>query len=57
MANLANQALRIQTVLDIQGWIDMVEDHHPIVVELVHKFYANLHMRCGNSFHIWLKAS
>jgi hypothetical protein len=55
MANLAHQAPRIQTVLDIQGWTNMVEDHHPIVVELVHEFYANLHMRCGNSFHIWLK--
>lgn len=57
MADVSNRAPRVQMLLDTQWWVDMVEDHYSTVVELVHKFYANIHMRCNDSFHTWLKGN
>ena len=48
-------APRVRAVLDAQGWTDMVEDHRPVIEEIVWEFYANLHQRCGDSFCTWIK--
>jgi hypothetical protein len=42
------RTLRVQAVLDAQWWIDMVEDHRPVVEAIVWEFYVNLHQRRGN---------
>jgi hypothetical protein len=50
MSNFEDRALRVRAVMDVQGWTKMVEDHYPSVEEIVREFYANLHLRCGDSF-------
>jgi hypothetical protein len=47
------RALKVQAVLDVQGWIDMIEDHCLEVETIVWEFYVNLHERCGDSFCTW----
>jgi hypothetical protein len=37
------RALRVQAMLDAQGWTNMVEDHRPTVETIVWEFYTNLH--------------
>jgi hypothetical protein len=37
-ADVANRTPRVQMLLDAQWWVDMVENHHSAVVELVHEF-------------------
>ena len=50
VANMANHALRARMLLDTQGWTNMVKDHCLAIVEIVHKFYANIHRRSSDSF-------
>jgi hypothetical protein len=35
----------------------MVEDHYPTVEVIVWEFYANIHQRCGDSFHTWRRGT
>ena len=37
------RALRVQAMLDAQGWTNTVKDHCPTVEAIVWKFYANFH--------------
>lgn len=43
-------ALRVRTVLEAQGLLDMVMDHCPALEEIICEFYANLYKRRSNSF-------
>jgi hypothetical protein len=51
------RASHIRAVLEAQGWAAMVEDHRPVIVELVREFYANLHRRAGDSFSTWVRGT
>jgi hypothetical protein len=35
----------------------MVEDHRPMIEELVREFYANIHRRVGDSFLTWVRGT
>jgi hypothetical protein len=49
------RASKVRVVMDGQGWMDMVEDHRPVVEDIVWEFYTNIHQRRSNSFHTWLR--
>ena len=55
VADSDERAPRVRTVLDAQGWTDMVRDHCPAVKKIVREFYVNLHQRHDNSFLTWIR--
>jgi hypothetical protein len=55
VADLDARTSRVRAVLEAQGWVDMVVDHHPSVKEIVCEFYAKLHKRRNNSFSTWVR--
>jgi hypothetical protein len=47
VAEFNERARRVRAVLEAQGWTDMVEDHRPVMEEIVREFYMNFHQRRG----------